>query len=251
MWALGEAGGLAAAAAQALLDRLVKESDSDRREKIVEVLGDIGDRSQPVARQVKLDVAAKVRPALEKAVAGDGESDVRRAALRSLDRLALEPAETVAILAKTAAASRDDELTWSALQALRNRGLEAAPALETIRSLSGHKNPQTAEYAATIARELADEIARGPAPAPLPPASAATAAGGKGRAPAPPPAPPAPRRPARRPPRAPAARIAEEGPRHPPPPGPPRHAASRCGAPGAPRSPRAPTWARCSAPTPS
>lgn len=188
VWALGAAGGLAAEAVPALLDRLAQEPDPDRREKIAEVLGDIGDRSQPVARQVKLDVAAKVRPALEKAVAADGESEVRRAALHSLDRLALEPAETVAILAKTAAASRDDELTWSALQALRNRGLEAAPALETIRSLERHKNPQTAEYAATIARELADAIARGPASAPPPPASAATAAAGGGRAPAPDPA---------------------------------------------------------------
>jgi len=172
-WALGEAGGLAAEAVPALLDRLAVEPDADRREKLVGVLGDIGDRAQPVAQEVKLAIAAQVRPALERAIGADAESDVRRAAVRSLDRLALDPAEAVAILARTAETSRDDELTWAALQALRNRGREAAPALATIRALASHRNPQTAEYAATIARELAAELDSGPAAAAAP-ASAAS-----------------------------------------------------------------------------
>jgi HEAT repeat protein len=187
VWALGRAGGLAAEAVPALLDRLAKEGDADRREKLAEVLGDIGDRTQPVAQQVKVDVAAQVRPALEKAIAADPDPDVRKQALKSLDRLAIEPEEIVAILARTAESSRADDLTWAALQALRNRGLEAAPALETIRALQRHKNPQTADYAATIARELAEAIARTPAgvappAAAVPPASVAQAAA---RAPAP------------------------------------------------------------------
>lgn len=176
VWSLGRAGGLAAEAVPALLGRLAKEGNADRREKLAEVLGDIGDRTQPVAQKVKIDVAAQSRPALEKAIAADPDGDVRKQALKSLDRLAIEPADAVALLARTAASSRDDDLTWAALQALRNRGLEAAPALDTIRSLQAHKNPQLAEYATTIARELSESLARTPAGAGAAGAAAAAAA---------------------------------------------------------------------------
>ncbi len=174
MWAIGSAGGLAAEAVPALVERLAKETDTDRRRKAAEVLGDVGDHAQPVAQAIKLEVAAKARPALEKTIAADPESSVRKTALHSLDRLALEPSEIVAILSRVAASSRDDDLTWAALQALRNRGFEAAPALEMIRSLQHHGNPQVADYATIIARELAEEIGHRPGGA-APPAAAAAA----------------------------------------------------------------------------
>lgn len=160
--ALRGAGGLAASAAPGLAARLAAESDRDLRQRVAEVLGAVGDRNQPVAASVKAEVAAVVRPALERAVASDSESVVRREAVKGLDLLALPPDEAVTLLARIAQESRDDEVVWQALQALRNRGRGAAPVLATIRRLGGHSSPQVAEYATTIARELESDLAGPP-----------------------------------------------------------------------------------------
>lgn len=170
--AIAAAGGLAASAAPALVNRLTAEPDADLRRRAVEALGAVGDRSQPVAQSVKTEVAAVVRPALERAASQDAESDVRREAVKSLDRLALPAEEAVTLLAGVAKGSRDDEVVWQALQALRNRGREAAPVLGAIKELGSHRSGQIAEYATTIARELENDLA-GPAavarhPVPVP-----------------------------------------------------------------------------------
>jgi len=182
LWALSAAGGLAAEAVPTLVGQLTAEPDPDRRELVARVLGDVGDRSQPVARQVKAEVAATARPALERALAGDRESDVRQAALDSLDRLDLEPGVMIEILVKVLRTPGDRELTWAALQDLRNRGLESAPALDAIRSLTTSPDAQLADYATTIAGELQRSMEekagrKGAAPAKVAAAKPAPAAG--------------------------------------------------------------------------
>lgn len=160
--ALRSAGGLAASATPLLAARLAGEPDPNLRQRVAEVMGAVGDRNQPVAASVKAEVAAAARPALERAVAQDSQSMVRREAVKSLDLLALPGEEAVALLARIAQQSRDDEVVWQALQALRNRGREAAPVLAAIQELRGHASPQVAEYASTIARELESDLAGPP-----------------------------------------------------------------------------------------
>jgi len=177
--AVSSAEGLAASAAPALVARLHAERDPDLRQRGVEALGAVGDHSQPVARSVKLEVATVARPALERAATHHAESKVRREAVKSLDRLALPAEEVVVLLVRIAKDTRDDEVAWRALQALRNHGREAAPVLAAITELGGHHSNQLAEHATTIARELESDLAgpAGVARRPLPPpAEAAPAA---------------------------------------------------------------------------
>ncbi len=173
--ALRSAAGLAASATPTLAARLAAEPDSNLRQRVAEVLGAVGDRNQPVAASVKAEVAATARPALERAVAQDGDSMVRREAVKSLDLLALPAEEAVTLLARIAQQSRDDEVAWQALQALRNRGREAAPVLAAIKELRGHGSPQVADYASTIARELESDLAGPPGVARRPAQPAAEA----------------------------------------------------------------------------
>lgn len=160
--AIVAAGGLSASAAPALVTRLTAEPDGDLRQRVAEALGAVGDRSQPVTQGVKAEVANLARPALERAASQDTESKVRREAVKGLDRLALPADEAVVLLAGIAGESSDDEVVWQALQALRNRGREAAPVLGSIKELGGHSSGSVAEYATTIARELESDLASAP-----------------------------------------------------------------------------------------
>lgn len=182
LYAVAAGGGLAADATPVLIRRLTAEPDTRVRAQVAETLGAVGERSQPVSQKVKQRVAREARPALERTVEQGGDTDVREAALASLDRLDLEPKVIVRILARTAHQSKDDKLTWAALQRLRNRGREAAPALDTIRGLASSSNPKIASYATTIAGELERRMGEQPAastaskaPAAQPPAKAAGA----------------------------------------------------------------------------
>ncbi len=160
--AVTAAGGLAASAAPALVTRLTAEPAGDLRQRVAEALAAVGDRSQPVTQGVKAEVANLARPALARAAIQDAEGKVRREAVNGLDRLALPAEEAVVLLAGIARESRDDEVVWQALRALRNRGREAAPVLGSIKELGGHRSSQVADYATTIARELENDLA-GPA----------------------------------------------------------------------------------------
>jgi len=163
LYAVGAAGGLAAEATPVLIERLTTEPEARVRAQVAETLGAVGDRSQPVAQKVKERVAREAAPALELAVERDSAVDVRKAALASLDGLALDPPVIIDILARIAHQSREEKLTWAALQRLRNRGREAAPALDTIRGLMASPNQRIADYATTIAGELEHELESHPA----------------------------------------------------------------------------------------
>ncbi|MCG6962766.1 MAG: HEAT repeat domain-containing protein [Acidobacteria bacterium] len=182
LYAVGAAGGLAAEATPVLVERLKTEPEARIRAQVAETLGAVGDRSQPVSQEVKEQVARQARPALERTVELDSDVDVRKSALASLDRLALDAPVIVAILARTAHQSREEKLTWAALQRLRNRGREAAPALDTIRGLRNSPNAKIAGYATTIAGELERELEQRPVAAASAGGSAAGAPATTGKA---------------------------------------------------------------------
>ena len=135
MWALGVAGGRAAAAAPDLV-RLLKEEQAPRaRARAAETLGEVGDASQAVSQQSKALVAEQARAALVAALA-DADEDVAGNALSSYNVLLIPPPEAVEVLARVAEGSGPLRLRQRALQMLRNRQGQGKPVLERLRALT-------------------------------------------------------------------------------------------------------------------
>lgn len=120
LWALGGAGGLAAAEVERVAAALQDKDESVRR-SAARALGEIGDARQAVQATAKARVAAVARPALEAALERDGDRDVRgeaKAALAKLDATA----GTTAAAAVAVPASPQAEA--EGLATLRARGVK-------------------------------------------------------------------------------------------------------------------------------
>lgn len=133
--ALKGAGGLAHEGLSGVLDLVKSEKDNDLRERAAEAVGDIADASFAISGETKKAMAQKALPVLKAAIANDPDSDVREAAVASLDKLQLDPQIALPLLAGVAVGGKDVDSREAALRMLRNRGKEAAPVIETIRPL--------------------------------------------------------------------------------------------------------------------
>ena len=135
LWAIHGAGGRAAAAVPDVVRLLKEDSSGGVRARAAEVLGDIGDSSQAVSQQIKLQVAEQVKGPLVAALSDKAE-DVAKAALNAYNRLVLPRAELVNTLIQVAEGSGPPRLRQGALLFLRNLSGQAKPVLERVRALA-------------------------------------------------------------------------------------------------------------------
>jgi HEAT repeat protein len=133
--ALASARGLALDAIGPVVQAVRTESDAEVRARAAEAVGEIADESFAVETAVKAAAAKEALPALAAALEKDASVPVRDKALRSIDKLQLDTATTVEILARAAVEQKDRNLRLTALQLLRNHGTDAAAAEATIAPL--------------------------------------------------------------------------------------------------------------------
>ena len=154
---LGDAGGLAHAAAPVLARMLSADPEAWVRRASARALGAIGDATGAIPQGTKAEVAAQARPALVAALNGDADSDVRDEALDALNELWLPAGEIVAEVARTAASTPDTRLASAALQVLRNRQGQAKAAVPVITPLLQHAD----QYVRRDAKTAIEWIERG------------------------------------------------------------------------------------------
>jgi HEAT repeat protein len=135
--ALQGAGGLALDGLSGVLQQVTVEGDADIRARAAEAVGDIADAQFPVDSQLKIAAAKKALPVLTAAADKDPSHEVRRNAVKALNQLQLDRETIVPLLARIAVEQKNtQDVRWSALLSLRNRGKDAAAAAETIRPLA-------------------------------------------------------------------------------------------------------------------
>jgi len=135
---LGQAGGLAHAAAPALVRLLASEPSASVRRSASRALGKIGDATGAIPQAAKAEVAAQAKATLIAAMNGDADEDVRSESLAAINGMWLPAAEIVAEVARTAATTSDTRLAMAALQVLRNREGQAKAAVPLIKPLLQH-----------------------------------------------------------------------------------------------------------------
>ncbi|HYU78035.1 MAG TPA: HEAT repeat domain-containing protein [Vicinamibacterales bacterium] len=133
--ALKGARGLAIGAMGALTQAVRTEPDGDVRALAAEAIGEIADASFATDAAVKTAAARDALPALVSVLDRDPNREVRAKALRSIDKLQIDTTAAAEILARAAVQQTDRNLRLDALQLLRNRGKEAAPARAAITPL--------------------------------------------------------------------------------------------------------------------
>jgi len=139
--ALQNAGGLALDGLDGVLHVVSSDSDAELRSRAAEAVGEIANAQFAVDMQLKVAAAKKALPVLTAAADKDPSHEVRHDAVRSLDQLQLPNETIVPLLARIAVAQKDtQDVRWSALLALRNRGRGAAAAADTIRPLASDAN---------------------------------------------------------------------------------------------------------------
>lgn len=129
---LKEVRGLAIGAIGPVLQAVRSDPDEEIRESAAEAVGEIADAAFAIDTAVKAAAAKEALPVLSGALDKDPSVDVRTKALKSIDKLELDSATVVDILARAAVSQPNRNLRLDALQALRNRGREAAPVKERI-----------------------------------------------------------------------------------------------------------------------
>jgi HEAT repeat protein len=139
--ALQGAGGLALDGLSGVLQQVTADSDADIRARAAEAVGDMADAQFPIDSQLKIAAARKALPVLITAADKDPSHEVRRDAVKALNQLQLDRETIVPLLARIAVEQKDtQDVRWSALLSLRNRGKDAAAATETIRPLATDAN---------------------------------------------------------------------------------------------------------------
>lgn len=134
--ALQNAKGLAIDAIGPVIQAVKLEVDPEVREDAAEAVGEIADAGFAIDTKIKEAVGRDAFPVLTAAVEKDASLDVRKKALRSIDKLQVDPAAAVEFLARVAVEQKDRNLRLDALQLLNNRGKEAAPAQAKIAPLT-------------------------------------------------------------------------------------------------------------------
>ena len=138
---LQSGGGLALDGLDAVLQAVRSERDPDIRARAVEAAGEIADASFPIDASAKAAAAKRALPVLVAVVEKDTVREVRANAVRAINKLQLDSATVVPVLAKTAVEGGERDVRVAALQALRNRGSDAKAAADTIRPLTSDPEP--------------------------------------------------------------------------------------------------------------
>jgi HEAT repeat protein len=133
--ALERAKGYAAAAAEPLSQIVASDADADNRERAVEALAAIGDRSQAFPSDDLRQVAVTALPAICKAAVEDVDKDVRHASVRTLGTLRVSADEVLPTL--LAVAKNDDhaQTRFSALLRIRDLGTDAQSAIPELEEI--------------------------------------------------------------------------------------------------------------------
>lgn len=129
------AKGLAIEAIGPVIAAVKSETDADVREDAAEAVGEIADASFAIDTKIKEAAGREAFPVLTAAVEKDASLDVRKKALRSIDKLQYDAAAVVDFLARVAVEQQDRNLRLDALQLLNLRGKEAAAAQAKIQPL--------------------------------------------------------------------------------------------------------------------
>ncbi|HEY5610536.1 MAG TPA: HEAT repeat domain-containing protein [Thermoanaerobaculia bacterium] len=132
---LGKAQGLAIDSLGAALAAVKSDKDAGIRARAAAIVGEIADAAFAIDESKKVAAAEQAFPVLTAAISSDAALEVRRAALRSLDRLQLDAAKVVPLLARIAVEGKDLEMRSTALRGIKDRGRDAASAEETIKPL--------------------------------------------------------------------------------------------------------------------
>ena len=158
--ALQGAGGLALDGLDGVLHVVSSDSDADLRARAAEAVGEMASAQFAIDAQLKIAAAKKALPVLTAAADKDASHEVRHNAVRSLDQLQLPKETIVPLLARIAVAQQDtQDVRWSSLLALRNRGRDAASAADTIRPLASDPNADVRQDAqATLDAFTSDYI---------------------------------------------------------------------------------------------
>ncbi len=141
VWALQYGEGLAHDGFDGVLLVVAREGDKDIRERAAEAVGEIGDAEYPISGEIKKSMAQRALPVLTAALANDPEPRVRRNVIKSLNKLQLDADTVLPILAHAAVEQKDRDVRIQALQALRNRGKNAAPVADIIRPALDDPDP--------------------------------------------------------------------------------------------------------------
>jgi len=140
--ALQGAGGLALDGLGGVLQAVASDKDADIRARAAEAVGEMANAQFPIDNQVKIAAAKKALPVLTTAAENDSSHEVRRNAVKALDQLQLDRETIVPLLARIAVEQKGtQDVRWSALLALRNRGRDAASAAATIQPLANDPDP--------------------------------------------------------------------------------------------------------------
>ena len=142
LYALQYAGGLALEGLPGVLQALASDSDADVRARAAEAAGEMANAQFAIDSQRKIAAAKNALPVLSAVAEKDPSHEVRRNAVKAINQLQLDNTTVVPLLARIAVAQKDtQDVRIAALQALRNRGKDAASAAETIRPLASDADP--------------------------------------------------------------------------------------------------------------
>lgn len=155
----------------AKLAALTRSSDADVQRAAVRALGGIGDAAEPYDPAAKRAVAAAAAPALLAVVGGGGDEDLRRDAIDSYIRLAVEPADAARELARIAGGDFPTGVRISAVRAIGPLGRAAEGALPVLERLES--DPEV--LISSAAGRSRDQIGHGTALGPGGPVEAAPA----------------------------------------------------------------------------
>jgi HEAT repeat protein len=133
--ALQNAKGLAIDSISPVIAAVKSDVDAEIRADAAEAVGDIADMAFAIDTKIKETAGREALPVLMAAVEKDANMDVRKKALRSIDKLQVDPATAVDFFARVAVEQKDRVLRLDALGLINNRGKEAAGAQAKIEPL--------------------------------------------------------------------------------------------------------------------
>jgi hypothetical protein len=140
-----------------VLSAAQKDTAAGVRDSAFEALAAIIGRLGTAPMSVKTAKAKAALPVIQAAIDGDSNKDVRESAVEALDALALEPAQSSALLVAVAAkTSLPESVRTLALSKLRNRGAESRSVAADLEKLKGDSSAAVRERAAEALERMSD-----------------------------------------------------------------------------------------------
>jgi len=141
---LGMAGGLAADRVSALLYIMASDPDATIRRNAARTIGEIGDRNGSFSADIKQAVAQEAQSGLFRAIENERDRSVRVEAIRSLQKLQIEPARIQPLLVSVILNGNDLNVQSAALQALSLSGSASEDIIRQLDEFRATANPRVA-----------------------------------------------------------------------------------------------------------